>query len=136
MRSYPVYMKEACSRVGLSLRTCCYDSNFRMSFEEPTNPRSSEIVNNQIQLTELATYEEWTPELHLLDISMLLSGPSSLTGAQSGTRIPYLVTLFYIYIYAFSRHFYPKRHTVHSGHTFFFISMCVPWELNPQPLRC
>ncbi len=29
-----------------------------MSFEEPTNPRSSEIVNHQIQLTELVTYEE------------------------------------------------------------------------------
>ncbi len=38
----------------------------------------------------------------------------------------------YIYIYAFSRRFYPKRLTVHSGYTF-FISMCVPWELNPQP---
>ncbi len=35
-----------------------------------------------------------------------------------------------IYIYAFSRRFYPKRLTVHSGYTFF--SMCVPWELNPQ----
>ncbi len=34
-----------------------------MSFEEPNNPRSSEIVNNQIQLTELATYEERTPGL-------------------------------------------------------------------------
>ncbi len=22
---------------------------------------------------------------------------------------------------------------LHSGYTFFFISMCVPWELNPQP---
>ncbi len=22
-----------------------------------------------------------------------------------------------------------------SGYIFFFISMCVPWELNPQPLR-
>ncbi len=37
-----------------------------------------------------------------------------------------------IYIYAFSRRFYPKRLTVHSGYTV-FISMCVPWELNPQP---
>ncbi len=37
-----------------------------------------------------------------------------------------------IYIYAFSRRFYPKRLTVHSGYTF-FISMCVPWESNPQP---
>ncbi len=40
-----------------------------------------------------------------------------------------------IYIYAFSRRFYPKRLTVHSGYTCFF-SMCVPWESNPQPLRC
>ncbi len=39
----------------------------------------------------------------------------------------------YIYIYVFSRRFYPKRLTVHSGDTFFFISMCVPWESNPQP---
>ncbi len=29
-----------------------------MSFEEPNDPRSSEIGNNQIQLTELVTYEE------------------------------------------------------------------------------
>ncbi len=41
----------------------------------------------------------------------------------------------YIYNYAFSRRFYPKRLTVHSGYTF-FVSMCVPWELNPQPLLC
>ncbi len=43
----------------------------------------------------------------------------------------------YIYIYAFSRRFYPKRLTVHSGYTLiFFVTMCVPWESNPQPLRC
>ncbi len=35
----------------------------------------------------------------------------------------------YIYIYPFSRHFYPKRLTVHSGYTF-LVSMCVPWEFN------
>ncbi len=33
-----------------------------MSFEEPNDPRSSLIGNNQIQLTELATYEERTPD--------------------------------------------------------------------------
>ncbi len=38
----------------------------------------------------------------------------------------------YIYIYAFIWHFYPKWLTVHSGCT--FLSVCVPWELNPQPL--
>ncbi len=43
------------------------------------------------------------------------------------------------YIYAFSRRFYPKRLTIPdfipeatSGYTF-LVSMCVPWELNPQP---
>ncbi len=40
--------------------------------------------------------------------------------------------MIYVYIYAFSRCFYPKRLTVHSGYTFCF-SMCVPWESNPQP---
>ncbi len=35
---------------------------------------------------------------------------------------------------AFSRRFYPKRLTEHSGYTFF--SVCVPWESNPQHLRC
>ncbi len=33
------------------------------------------------------------------------------------------------YIYAFSRRFYPKRLSLY----IFFVSMCVPWELNPQP---
>ncbi len=32
-----------------------------MSFEEPNDPRSTEIDNNQIQLTDLVTYEERTP---------------------------------------------------------------------------
>ncbi len=45
------------------------------------------------------------------------------------------------YIYAFSRCFYPKQLTVYSGYIlaiyckifFYFISMCVSWESNPQP---
>ncbi len=37
----------------------------------------------------------------------------------------------YIYIYAFSRRFYPKRLTI-TFRLYIFISMCVPWELNPQ----
>ncbi len=40
--------------------------------------------------------------------------------------------LAYIYVYAFSRRFYPKRLTVHSGYTN-FVSTCVSWESNPQP---
>jgi len=34
-----------------------------------------------------------------------------------------------IYIYAFSRCFYPKQLTLHSRYTLFFVSMCVHWEL-------
>ncbi len=43
-----------------------------------------------------------------------------------------MVAYIYIYMYTFGRRFYPKRLTVHSGYTF-FVSMCVPWELNPRP---
>ncbi len=38
----------------------------------------------------------------------------------------------HIYIYAFSRRFYPKRLTI-TFSLYIFISMCVPWESNPQP---
>ncbi len=34
-----------------------------MSFKEPNDPRSSEISNNQIQLTELAMYKERAPDV-------------------------------------------------------------------------
>ncbi len=37
-----------------------------------------------------------------------------------------------IYIYAFSRRFYPKRLTT-TFRLYIFISKCVPWESNPQP---
>ncbi len=38
-----------------------------------------------------------------------------------------------LYIYILIRCFYPKRLTcMHSGYTCFFVSICVPWELNPQ----
>ncbi len=37
-----------------------------MNVEESNDPRSSEIVDNQIQLTELVTYEERAPDFFLL----------------------------------------------------------------------
>ncbi len=42
----------------------------------------------------------------------------------------------YIYIYAFSRRFYPKQLAVHSSYTYLFFGQYVwdtYWELNPQP---
>ncbi len=29
-----------------------------------------------------------------------------------------------------------QSNLVHSGYTFCVSTMCVPWESNPQPLRC
>ncbi len=70
-----------------------------------------------------------------------------------GDRLVFFQYYIYIYIYAFSRRFYPKRLTVHSGYTFFYqyvcslgilgghvppkvyggyAHVCVPWESNPQ----
>ncbi len=45
--------------------------------------------------------------------------------SQRSSKTPILFNTNYIYIYAFSRRFYPKRLTVHSGYTF-FLSVCVP----------
>ncbi len=40
---------------------------------------------------------------------------------EFGKCLVHMVALFfYIYMYAFSRCFYPKRLTIHSGYTFFF----------------
>ncbi len=38
----------------------------------------------------------------------------------------------YIYAFTFIRRFYPKRLTV-AFRLYILISMCVPWESNPQP---
>ncbi len=40
----------------------------------------------------------------------------------------------YIYIYAFSRPLYPKA-TYSAFRLYIFVSMCVPWELNPRPMN-
>ncbi len=42
-----------------------------------------------------------------------------------------LIIMIDIYIYAFSRRFYPKRLTVHSGYTFVFVSMSSCRPLYP-----
>ncbi len=51
----------------------------------------------------------------------------------SCNKIHYFYFCFtFTFTFTFSRRFYPKRLTVHSGYTC-FITMCVPWESNPQP---
>ncbi len=63
---------KGCDLILFNLTTRCYDSNSGMSFEEPNNPRSSEIVNNQVQLTELATYKDvlfWVNFISFINLS-------------------------------------------------------------------
>ncbi len=56
------------------------------------------------------------------------------TGNKQGGRWLMVSLLFLIiYIYAFSRRFYPKRLTVHSGYTH-FVSMCVYLGIEPTTL--
>ncbi len=50
----------------------------------------------------------------------------------SGRDLSHSEVNWYIYIYAFSRRFYPKRLTI-EFRLYIFISTCVPWESNPQP---
>ncbi len=47
-----------------------------MNFEEPNDPRSSKIGNNQIQLTELATYEERAPEVKNVLMDLFITNTS------------------------------------------------------------
>ncbi len=53
-------------------------------------------------------------------------------GLPSPRLFPMELGYCYIYIYAFSRRFYPKRLTI-TFRLYIFISTCVPWESNPQP---
>ncbi len=49
-----------------------------------------------------------------------------------GVLVSKVCSQCYIYIYAFSRRFYPKRLTI-LFRLYIFISTCDPWESNPQP---
>ncbi len=54
----------------------------------------------------------------------LITGP--------GSHLPLNYIYYYFTFHAFSRRFYPKRLTI-AFRLYIFISMCVPWESNPQP---
>ncbi len=58
-----------------------------MSFEEPNDPRSSEISNNQIHLTELAMYEEQTPGA--LGVEKQRTGLKLGSGSEPALELPW-----------------------------------------------
>ncbi len=68
-----------------------------MSFEEPNDPRSSEIGNNQIQLTELATYEEQTPALLQLMQDFKAKLFPSVYACEPG-KYTYRYSVFFFYL--------------------------------------
>ncbi len=56
-------------------------------------------------------------------------------GHRSLLLIPnWLITLHYIYIYAFSRRFYPKRLTLHSSYSFTFDQLLLSLGIEPMIL--
>ncbi len=82
-----------------------------------------------------------TGSLHARSVYQLLCSYSSsvLFHTNSLTIItvqhinhPLFLLVLWSNIYAFSRRFYPKRLTI-AFRLYIFISMCVPWESNPQP---
>ncbi len=84
-----------------------------------------------IKMTNIKNWTFLKVFLLALDIPVILLDASSTFVCHFEN---YVINA-HIYIYAFSRRFYPKRRTVHSGYTC-FVNMCIPWESNPQPLRC
>ncbi len=62
---------------------------------------------------------------------MLVDGSCVLTLIIQIITVGYISKGALIDVNTFSRDFYPKRLPVHSDYIF-IVSMCVPWELNPQ----
>ncbi len=46
-----------------------------------------------------------------------------------------LITSNCMLVFTIMHAFIQSELQMHSGYTF-IVSMCVPWELNPRPLRC
>ncbi len=61
MLSNAVYIKPAPEQVSV-YGPVAMTATPGWALEEPNDPRSSEVDNNQIQLSELATYREQNPE--------------------------------------------------------------------------
>ncbi len=59
----------------------------------------------------------WSPSVSTYCSELTQEGHSPACRVAFETRPPWWF-MYYIYIYAFSRHFYTKRLTVHSGYTF------------------
>ncbi len=84
-------------------------------------------MNNIMKVKQL-----WTEYVHMFS---MISFKMPVVGREKKPPKFYIIVInicFYIYIYAFSRRFYPKRLTI-AFRLYIFIIMFVPWESNPQP---
>ncbi len=91
----------------------------------------------EIELDRIKESTKNTSLLSLFDPLTLAISILILCFKKTNSSISNIFVFCFLFVYftfTFTRRFYPKRLTVHSGYT--FLSVCVPWESNPQPLRC
>ncbi len=95
-----------------------------LTFQQNIFIISQETILHKLNLDIVGRYSSQCAaciEVHIhcpLNITQHITIIVQITGNKMST--PYVN----IYIYAFSRHFYPKRLTVHSGYTFFCQYVC------------
>ncbi len=92
-------------------RVCLASSDWELTLLEVLCPPGRRIVAPRWQI--FVDLRAWQPLTHLLD-----------SIAFVWNRFPpvFYIYAFYIYIYAFSRRFYPKRLTLHSSYSFYILS--------------
>ncbi len=79
-------------------------------------------------------WDQWCKLMSIIGSNVPLSISWGMSNKITWNGLAITMSFFknIIYIYAFSRRFYPKRLTI-AFRLYIFISMCVPWESNPQP---
>ncbi len=98
---------------------------------EEAGGKVSELLSEQDRDSLRDAVDQWKrqvlSELRERDAQILRERMELLQHAQAvytSIKYKWQRSCFYIYIYAFSRRFYPKRLTVHSGYTFFCQYVC------------
>ncbi len=103
--------------------TLVFHGFFHYSASAPAPANHVSIDEKPNKMSFLILY--WTLNLQRPTVGGLqwLNTTSCLLYSVSCTQFWHSVlTAYYIYIYAFSRHFYPKRLTLHSSYSFYILS--------------
>ncbi len=105
-----------CSHIFLFYEVKC--TKQMQSHSDIWFPLRSNYADMEFLLLLLET-EEFSPVVSDFWFLLYDSCSNSLQEAPNHVPINYLIIFTFIYIYAFTRRFYPKRLTEHSGYTFF-----------------